>query len=56
MAVVGRVGSGKTSFVSALIGEMTKNTGTPFYPPSISRSLYHSWIHLLFLSAGLDDQ
>ena len=55
MAVVGRVGSGKTSFVSALIGEMTKNTGTPFYPSLIGRSLYHSWIYLVRLSAGLVD-
>ncbi|KAK8805917.1 hypothetical protein WA158_002573 [Blastocystis sp. Blastoise] len=44
VAVVGRVGSGKTSFVSALIGEMTKNSGCCILNGSVSFASQQSWM------------
>ncbi|KAK8803750.1 hypothetical protein WA158_001444 [Blastocystis sp. Blastoise] len=44
VAVVGRVGSGKTSFVSALIGEMTKNSGCCIVNGSISFASQQAWM------------
>ncbi|KAK8803865.1 hypothetical protein WA158_001559 [Blastocystis sp. Blastoise] len=44
VAVVGRVGSGKTSFVSALIGEMTKNSGCCIVNGSVSFASQQAWM------------
>ncbi|KAK8811416.1 hypothetical protein WA158_003150 [Blastocystis sp. Blastoise] len=44
VAVVGRVGSGKTSFVSALIGEMTKNSGCCILNGSVSFASQQAWM------------
>ena len=44
VAVVGRVGSGKTSFVSSLVGEMTKNAGVVMVNGSMSLSAQQAWL------------
>ena len=44
VAVVGRVGSGKTSFVSSLVGEMTKNAGIVMVNGSMSLSAQQAWL------------
>ena len=44
VAVVGRVGSGKTSFVSTLVGEMTRNAGTVIVNGSMSLSAQQAWL------------
>ena len=44
VAVVGRVGSGKTSFVSSLVGEMTKKGGSVVVNGSMSLSAQQAWL------------
>ena len=44
VAVVGRVGSGKTSFVSSLVGEMTKNGGVVVVNGTMSLSAQQAWL------------
>ena len=44
VAVVGRVGSGKTSFVSSLVGEMTKNAGLVMVNGTMSLSAQQAWL------------
>ena len=44
VAVVGRVGSGKTSFVSTLVGEMTRNAGVVMVNGSMSLSAQQAWL------------
>ena len=44
VAVVGRVGSGKTSFVSSLVGEMTKKAGAVLVNGSMSLSAQQAWL------------
>ena len=44
VAVVGRVGSGKTSFVSSLVGEMTRNAGVVIVNGSMSLSAQQAWL------------
>ncbi|KAK8820600.1 hypothetical protein WA577_006656 [Blastocystis sp. JDR] len=44
VAVVGSVGSGKTSFVSSLVGEMTKNAGVVMVNGSMSLSAQQAWL------------
>ena len=44
MAVVGRVGSGKTSFVSSLVGEMTKQAGVVVVNGSMSLHAQQAWL------------
>ena len=44
VAVVGRVGSGKTSFVSSLVGEMTRNAGVVMVNGSMSLSAQQAWL------------
>ena len=48
VAVVGKVGCGKTSFVSALIGEMTKNSGACMVNGTLSTPLNKlEWLMIL---------
>ena len=44
VAIVGRVGSGKTSFVSSLVGEMTKKSGIVMVNGSMSLSAQQAWL------------
>ena len=44
VAIVGRVGSGKTSFVSTLVGEMTRNAGVVMVNGSMSLSAQQAWL------------
>lgn len=50
VAIVGPVGSGKSSFLQGLIGEMRKESGSVKFGGSVSYCPQNAWIQVSFLS------
>ena len=50
VAIVGPVGSGKSSFLQGLIGEMRKETGSVKFGGSVSYCPQNAWIQVFVLS------